>query len=57
MQLPIPLLFVFLLIRVIWLSGFYTYPMDKGSVQWIAIKTEWFICSCHIMVTWRHNLP
>ena len=32
---PFLFLFAFLLIRVIWLSGFYTYLMDKGSVQWI----------------------
>jgi len=28
----------FLLIQVIWQSGFYTYPVDNGSIQWIILK-------------------
>ena len=37
-----PLFFclAFLLIRVIWQSGFYTCPMDNDSIQWIDLKKE-----------------
>jgi len=61
MQLPIPF---FACISAdlddlaVWLL--HIYPMDKGSVQWIALKTEWVVSYSFVHVTlwWRQdNLP
>jgi len=52
MQLPIPF---FACISVdlddlaVWLL--HIYPMDKGSVQWIALKTEWVVSYSFVHVT------
>jgi len=40
---PFPFCVAFLLICVIWQSGFYTCPMDKGCIQWIVVETEVFM--------------
>ena len=41
----------FLLIQVIRQSSFYIFPMNKGSIERIVLKTG---CPRHIMVTCRH---